>query len=56
MNPEARPLTDEEIHAASRERVAEIVWKLKLFNDDELVDLAKRLGDEAPEVLKALQP
>jgi len=55
MRAERRPLTPEEIHAASRERVSELVWKLKLLNDEELVDLVKQLGDQAPEILKGLQ-
>ncbi len=55
MNSQSRPLTPDEIRAASRERVSELVWKLKLLNEEELVDLTKQLGDEAPEILKGLR-
>ena len=51
----SRPLTPDEQQAASRERVSEIVWKLKLFTLEELVDLKNQLGQEAPELLEEIQ-
>jgi hypothetical protein len=49
MNP--RPLTEEEEREASRARVVELVWKLKLLNGDETTDLISRLESEAPDVI-----
>lgn len=50
-----RPLTEEEQREASRARVAGVVWQLKLFTDDETVDLVTRLEQEAPQVLAAIR-
>ncbi len=55
MNAQRRPMTPDEVRAAARARVNELVWKMKLLNEEELADLVKQLGDEAPEILKGLR-
>ncbi len=55
MNAKSRAMTPEEVRAAARARVNELVWKMKLLNEEELADLVKQLGDEAPEILKGLR-